>query len=54
MEVQQTIEVHAMVQTQQMTMEMERCEFEGMVKKRCVIMDIATILIPDLERFMWI
>jgi hypothetical protein len=39
-------------------MEMERCELEVVMKRRCAIMDRATLLekgikIPNLEQFMW-
>jgi TPP-dependent indolepyruvate ferredoxin oxidoreductase alpha subunit len=57
-EVQQSIEVQAMAKTQQKAMEMERRESEVVAKRRCIIMDRATLLekgikIPDPDRFMW-
>jgi hypothetical protein len=43
-----------MAEAQGRAMEMESCESEGVAKKRCVILDIATLLkkgikIPDPE-----
>ncbi len=47
-----------MAKTQQKAMEMERRESEVVAKRRCIIMDRATLLekgikIPDPDRFMW-
>ncbi len=58
MEVQQATEVHGMVEAQQRAMEMERREVEVVMKRRCTILDKATLLekgikILDLKHFMW-
>jgi hypothetical protein len=47
-----------MVEAQQRAMEMEKHELEVVAMKRCVILDITTLLekgieIPDPEQFMW-
>ncbi len=47
-----------MAKAQQRVMKMEQREVEVVAKKRCTILDIATLLekgikILDLERFMW-
>jgi hypothetical protein len=46
-----------MAYAQRRAMEMERCELEAIAKKRCTILDRATLLekgikILDLKRFM--
>jgi hypothetical protein len=46
-----------MAKTQQRLMEMEQCEAKAITKRRCVILDKATLLekgikIPYPERFM--
>ncbi len=47
-----------MAEAQQRVMEMERRELEVIVKRRCPILDKATLMekgikIPNLDRFMW-
>ncbi len=47
-----------MAKAQQKVMEIERCELETIMKRRCAILDKVTILekgikIPDPERFIW-
>jgi len=57
MEVQQPTKVQGMVEAQQKVMEMERHEVEVVMKRRCAILDKATLLekgikILDPKRFM--
>jgi hypothetical protein len=47
-----------MAEAQRRAMEIERCELEGVAKKRHAILDKATFLkkcikIPDPKQFMW-
>ncbi len=54
MEVQQSIEAQAMAKAQQKVMEIKRCEWKTITKRRCVILDKVTLLekgikIPDPE-----
>ncbi len=56
--IQQSTKVQAMVKAQQRAMETEKCEVKTITKRRCAILDKATLLekgikIPDLKRFMW-
>jgi len=57
-EVQQATKVQAMAEAQQRVMEMERRETKAVMKRRCTILDRATLLdkgikILDPKRFMW-
>ncbi len=47
-----------MVEAERRVMEIKRCESKDLTQRRCVILDITTLLekgikILDLERFMW-
>jgi hypothetical protein len=47
-----------MAETQRRAMEIERFELEAILKRRCVILDIVTLMekgikILDLKQFMW-
>ncbi len=58
LKVQQNIEVQTMAGAQQRVMEMEQREAEAVAKRKCVILERATLLekgikILDPERFMW-
>lgn len=57
-EVQQSTEVQAMAEAQQRAMEIDKHELKTITKKRCAILDKATLLekgikIPNLKQFMW-
>jgi hypothetical protein len=50
--------VQAKAEAQRKAMEIERCELEVIAKRKCAILNRATLLekgikIPDLEQFTW-
>jgi len=57
-EVHQSTKVQGMAEAQQRVMEMERCEVEVVMKRRCTILDRTTLMekgikILNLKHFMW-
>jgi len=57
-EVQQSTEVEAMAKAQQRAMEIEKHELKTITKKRCAILNKATLLekgikIPNPKQFIW-